>query len=38
MSGDQEYDDWKEDVDNALRILGGKLLDLEKKVKVLEKK
>lgn len=38
MSGDQEYDDWKKDVDDALRILQGKILYLEKKVKLLEKK
>jgi hypothetical protein len=38
MSGDQEYDEWKEYVDDALCILRGKILYLEKKVKLLEKK
>lgn len=31
MSGDQEYDNWKEDVDDAFSILQGKILYLEKK-------
>lgn len=38
MSGNQEYYDWKEDIDDALRILHEKILCLEKKVKLLEKK
>lgn len=38
MSDNQEYDDWREDIDGALRILHRKILCLEKKVKLLEKK
>jgi len=38
MSDAQEYYDWKEDVDDPLCILQEKILNLEKKVKLLEKK
>ncbi len=38
MSDDQEYFDWKEGIDTALCILQEKILNLEKKVKLLEKK
>jgi hypothetical protein len=37
MSDAQEYYDWKEDVDDTLCILQEKILNLEKKVKLLEK-
>ncbi len=38
MSADQEYEDWKEDVDAALCLLQGKILYLETKVKQLERR
>ncbi len=38
MSADQEYEDWKEDVDAALCLLQGKILYLESKVKQLERR
>jgi len=38
MSSAQEYEDWKEDVDATLCILQGKILYLEKKVQLLQKK
>jgi hypothetical protein len=37
MSDDQEYYGWKEDVNTSLCILQEKKLNLEKKVKLLEK-
>ena len=38
MSDDQEYYDWKEDIDNTLCILQKKILELENKIQLLEKK
>ncbi len=38
MSADQEYEDWKEDVDATLCMLQGKILYLESKIKLLERR
>jgi hypothetical protein len=38
MIDDQDYNNWRYDVDDALRILREKILNLEKKVKLLEEK
>jgi hypothetical protein len=38
MIDDQDYNNWRYDVDDSIRILREKMLNLEKKVKLLEEK
>jgi hypothetical protein len=38
MIDDQDYNNWRFDVDDTLHILREKILNLEKKVKLLEEK
>jgi hypothetical protein len=38
MIDDQDYNNWRYDVDDTLHILREKIINLEKKVKLLEEK